>query len=197
MRPSRLWLIIGGMLCLILVRTSWRGVDAGEERRQTPKLSVLLEKPGTFPFVEETPLAAVAEHLRRDLNAQVVLDLAALKRLKLDENAAVRLDLKNVRRSTGLRLLLEQVDMTFRVEDEDNLLILTDRRGAADPLERLEARLDGMHREIHDLQDAVEEVYQTVAPREEGPVLRTPTIIEELPEGETDGEVTVPPSRPS
>jgi hypothetical protein len=176
---------------------SWRGVHAREDRREPPKLSALLEEPGSFPFGKATALPVVADQLRHDLSAQVVLDLAALKRLNLDETATVKLDLKHVTRSTGLRLLLDQVNMTFRVEDDDNLLILTDGQGAADPLERLEARLDDLHREIHDLQDAVEEVYQTVAPDEGGPVLRSPTIIEELPEDEPDGATEVAPGRPS
>jgi hypothetical protein len=197
MRPSRLWIIVGAIACLALIRTSWHGVHAREDRREPPKLSVLLEEPGSFPFGKATPLPIVADHLRRDLNAQVLLDLAALKRLKLDETATVRLDLKNITRSTGLRLLLSQVNMTFRVEDDDGLLILTDRQGAADPLAQIEDRLDELHREVHDLQDAVEEVYQTVAPQEQGPALRSPTIIEELPEDDPDGAIAVPPGRPS
>lgn len=197
MRPSRLWLIVGGLVCLVLARTSWRGVAAGEANRgpaRADSLSAALELPASFPFGRETPLSAVAAHLRRDLDAQVVLDLAALKRLKLDESVPVRLDLQDVKRTTGLRLLLEQVDLTYRVDDEDNLLIITDREGAAEPLDRIESRLDDLHRDLHALHDAVEEVYQTVAPESEGPLLRSPTIIEEAPVDDVD---TPSRSRPS
>lgn len=200
MRPTRLWLIVGGMACLVLARTSWRGVAAGEDEREAAdpvSLSATLERRSSFPFGKETTLSAVVAHLRRDLNAQVVLDVGALKRLKIEEKTPVQLELKDVKRSTGLRLLLEQVGLTFRVEEDDNLLIITDRQGAADPLDRIEARLDDLHRDVHAIQDAVEEVYQTLAPEAEGPVLRSPTLIEEMPMEDTGDDATPAHTRPS
>jgi len=200
MRPSRLWLIVGGMVCLVLARTSWRGVAAVEGDRDAANpasLYATLERRSSFPFGKETPLSAVVAHLRRDLNAQVVLDVGALKRLKIDEKTPVQLELQDVKRSIGLRLLLEQVGLTFRVEDDDNLLIITDRQGAADPLDRIEARLDDLHRDVHAIQDAVEEVYQTLAPEAEGPVLRSPTLIEEMPTEDPGDDATPAHTRPS
>ncbi len=61
----------------------------------------------------------------RSLNAPVVLDLAALGRQNVRKDDDRGLDLKGVRLKTGLKLLLDQVDLNYRVVPGDNLLILT------------------------------------------------------------------------
>src|SRR4051794_9784843 len=63
-----------------------------------------LSRPFNFPFGDETTLDTVARTLARGLDAQVVLDLAALKRLQLNPEDHVKLDLKDVRLKTGLKL---------------------------------------------------------------------------------------------
>lgn len=142
-----------------------------------------LVRPFHLPFAQETTLDEVARHLRRTLGAPVVLDESALARLELTPETTVRLELDGVRLKTALQLLLDQVGMTYRVVPEDNLLILTDTYGATDVESRILDELEAIHREVHDLQDAVDDLYDLLAPVEPGPELRNPTIIEELPPG--------------
>ena len=141
-----------------------------------------LQRPFTFPFAEPTTLADVCQFLRRELQAPVVLDLAALDRLDLKADDAVQLQLESVRLKTGLKLLLDQVGLTYDVIAEDNLLVLTDQRGAKGPIEQVLSELKSLHRDIHDLQDAVDDIQWLLGDAEgEGARVRKPTMIEEMP----------------
>ena len=121
-----------------------------------------LLRPLDLPFGEETTLEEVRQFLGKTLGGPVVLDRAALDRLELTSEDTVQLDLKGVRLKVGLKLLLDQVGLSFRLVPEDNLLILTDPEGSDDPAERALAEVKAMHREIHDLQDAVDELSDLV-----------------------------------
>jgi hypothetical protein len=186
------------------------GPSAGRARRETdrrvtseesirgqgPAVSVqdALQRPCDLPFREPTSLSEVCRHLRRALNAPVVLDLAALKRLEIGPEERVQLELQGVRLKTGLKLLLDQAGLTYRVVPEDNLLIVTDPQGSDDPVERVMSELKSLHRDVHDLQDAVDDLRAAMGVEEEGgPKMRKPTIIEELP-GEGGGKSSAPPS---
>jgi hypothetical protein len=143
-----------------------------------------LLRPYTFPFGKPTTLAEVTRRLTADLGGPVVLDLAALDRLELKPDDSVELDLKGVRLKTGLKLLLDQRGLTYRLVPEDNLLILTDKEGSDDPLDRIWTELSHLHRDVHDIQDVVEELYDLTGAdmdSEDGR-LRQPTIIEEMPQ---------------
>ncbi len=158
----------------------------GFEAADPPAISVqdALNRPCDFPFAEPTRLEAVAEHLAGWLKAPVVIDEAALKRLGQSREVEVRLKLAGVRLKTALPLLLDQVGMTYRVVPEDNLLILTDPAGADDPIVQIRDEIAELHRDVHDLRDAVEEIYQMLAPEgvvEGEPMIQAPTIIEEKP----------------
>ena len=96
-----------------------------------------LLRPYHFPFSRPTSLAEVCAHLKETLKAPVVLDLAALDRKSAEPDDTVVLELDGVRLKTGLKLLLDQVGLTFRVVAEDNLMIITDQEGAEDPAERI------------------------------------------------------------
>jgi hypothetical protein len=74
----------------------------------------------------------------------------------------VQLDLKGVRLKVGLKLLLDQVGLSYRVVPEDNLLILTDPDGSDDAGLRVLAEIKTIHREMHDLQDAVDDLRDLV-----------------------------------
>ena len=89
-----------------------------------------------------------------------MLDLSALDRLELTPEDTVKLDLKGVRLKVGLKLLLDQVGLSHHVVAEDNLLILTD--SSDDAGRRVLDELKAMHREIHDLQDAVDDLADLV-----------------------------------
>lgn len=121
-----------------------------------------LLRPLDLPFAEETTLDEVRQHLARALGVQVVLDRSALDRLELAPDDTVQFDLKGVRLKVGLKLMLDQVGMTFKVLPEDNLLVLTDPEGSEDPAQRALSEIQSLHREIHDLQDSVDDLRDLV-----------------------------------
>jgi len=88
-----------------------------------------LLRPYHFPFSRPTPLHQVCAHLKQTLKAAIVLDLAALDRQEVEPEDPVQLELEGVRLKTGLKLLLDQVGLTYRIVAEDNLMIITDREG--------------------------------------------------------------------
>ena len=146
-----------------------------------------------FPFGKATKIEEVAADLSKALKAPVVLDRAAMGRLDVRPDDTVQLELHGVRLKTGLRLLLDQLDMTYRVEPEDNLLILTDTTGAADPMSRVLSEIEALHHDVHNLQESVDAVRTAMGLNAtEGEKLRKPTIIEEMPPA---GEVK-PKSKP-
>ena len=139
-------------------RSGARGVTELAKLVQFDSIQDALLKPYPFRFARPTPLADVAQQLSRELGLPVVLDLAALGRLDVKPEDAVKLELQGVRLKTGLKLLLDQVGLTYKVVAEDNLLILTDKQGSEDPIERVMAEIHELHRDIHDIQDALDEV---------------------------------------
>jgi hypothetical protein len=152
-----------------------------------------------FPFAKPTSLAAVCAHLRRTLHAPVVLDMAALERQELEPTAEVVLELKGVRLKTGLRLLLDQAGLTYRVVAEDNLLVITDQEGSEDPAERIWTELRALHRDLHAVQDAVDDLRELLGDEGEGPRVHKPTIIEEMPDDRRDAAPKngpLPPKQP-
>ena len=152
-----------------------------------------LLRPYHFPFSRPTSLAQVCAHLKETLKAPVVLDLAALDRKSAEPDDTVQLELDGVRLKTGLKLLLDQVGLTFRVVPEDNLMIITDQEGAEDPAERIWSELRALHRDLHAVQDAVDELADYVGVEgAEGPHVRQPTIIEEIPEDAGDKPMIIP-----
>jgi hypothetical protein len=143
----------------------------------------VLLRPFRFSFTRPTALARACLHLQESLGVPVVLDVAALGRQDVDPDDTVQLELDGVRLKTGLKLLLDQVGLTYHVVPEDNLLIITDREGSEDPLDRIWNELRTLHRDLHDVQDAVDELNDAlVGDRGEGPRVRKPTIIEEKPD---------------
>jgi len=168
-----------------------------EDRAGPPVVSVqdALLRPFSFPFATPTALADVCQHLHQTLKAPVVLDRAALDRLELRSDDAVQLQLEGVRLKVGLKLLLDQVGLTFQVVPEDNLLILTASQGSADPIDRVLSEIKALHHDVHDLQDSVDEILAALAPEEDGggARMRKPTIIEEVPGETKPGEKREPP----
>jgi len=154
---------------------------AGEQSAAgRPSLQDALLKPYAFDFERPTTLEEVARRLSADLGAEVVLDAAALQRLDVRKDDAVELGLKSARLKTGLKLLLDQVDMTYRLVPEDNLLIITDKEGSEDPLDGIWAELVGLHRDLHAVQDALDDLLDLQG-YDDGLQFRQPTIIQEMP----------------
>ena len=89
--------------------------------------------------------------------------------------------------------MLDQVGLTFRVVAEDNLMIITDQEGSEDPAERIWAELRALHRDLHAVQDAVDELADYVGVEGGGgPRVRQPTIIEEMPENAGEKPAIIP-----
>ena len=130
-----------------------------------------------------TPLQQVCIHLQQTLKAGVVLDKAALERQNVKPEDPLQLELEGVRLKTGLKLLFDQLGLTYRIIPEDNLMIVTDREGSDEPTDRIWSELKALHRDLHDLQDTVDELRDSLGDQEgDGPQVRNPTIIEEMPE---------------
>lgn len=170
--------------------------------RASASVQDALTRPFDFPFAKPTRIDEVATALSKALGAQVVLDRAAMSRLDVRPDDTVQLELKGVRLKTGLRLLLDQLDMSYRVEADDNLLVLTDATGAGDPLNRVLSEIEALHKDVHSLHDAVDGL-RTAMGLDEGEKLRKPTIIEEVPQGgeakpkgKLPADGTTPRSRP-
>ena len=156
-----------------------------------------------FPFAKPTRLSEVAKVLSKALNAPVALDRAALDRQDVLDEDEVQLDLRGVRLKTGLKLLLDQLDLTYRVEADDNLLVITDRVGSVDPQDLMFEEMKALHRDMHTLQDSVDKIKAGLGLDENGgPKMRKPTIIEEVPGDEKvkprskEGPPVTTPARP-
>jgi hypothetical protein len=190
-------IVVVGVAVIVSARWTLQADDARapSNGRDAHKRSVLdqLEQPLRLPFKEPTSLAEVTVFLGKELGAPVVLDMAALKRLEITTEEKVQLELEGVRLKTGLKLLLDQARLTYRVVPEDNLLILTDTHGSEDPLDRVFGELKSLHREIHSLQDSMDDLRSSMGLDDEaGAKMRKPTIIEEMP-----GEAAAKPGPPA
>jgi len=157
--------------------------NLAKDEARGPSLSDALLMKTTLPFDKPTPLSEVRQYLSDTLHAQVVLDRAALLRAGIEPSAGVELERVEIRLKTGLKLLLDQLGLTYRVVPEDNLLILTDGQGADEPIERIRAELHEMHAELHDIQDTIDEIRTALGLETPANAkLRSPTIIEEMPQ---------------
>jgi hypothetical protein len=154
-----------------------------KDRTTAVSLQEALLRPYRFPFAQPTPLAEVCAHLRDTLKGPVVLDLAALDRKSVEPETTVQLALDGVRLKTGLKLLLDQVGLTYQVIAEDNLMIITDQEGSEDPADKIWAELRALHRDLHAVQDAVDDLTDILSGEPgDGARVRKPTIIEEMPD---------------
>jgi hypothetical protein len=157
---------------------------AGHELPSPGSLQDALLRPYRFTFARPTPLFQVCANLKQTLKAEVVLDLAALDRQDVEPEDPVQLELQGVRLKTGLKLILDQVGLTYRIVAEDNLMIITDGEGSDDPTDRILSELKALHRDLHSLQDDVDELRDLVGVDRQDGRVRKPTIIEELPDVE-------------
>ncbi len=178
MRFARRGLVMVAIICGLLASARWTLLAQERAGKAQPRakgeaaapraaggpvsLQDAMLRPFDLPFGEETTLEEVRQFLARSLGAQVILDRSALDRLELAPEDTVQLDLKGVRLKVGLKLLLDQVGLAYRVVPEDNLLILTEPESSDDPAVRVLAEIKAMHREIHDIQDAVDDLRDLV-----------------------------------
>jgi hypothetical protein len=202
MERVRWGLVAGMVLAVALAASAWyeyqerpAAAVSAIERADGGRVEEILLRPCRLPFEVDTSLNDVAAFLGKTLHAPVVIDRAALERQGLTEDSTVKLALDGVRLKTALQLLLDQLGLTYRVVAEDNLLVVTDPQGADDRVGRILAELESLHRDVHDLQDAVDGLYQDGGPGGDGPALRAPAIIEEVPEEEKPAPPKHTPTR--
>lgn len=197
-RPKlMLFLVIAFSAMVLTAGLSLRAQERAETKHAQaeilkggPTVQDALLRPFNFPFTKPTSLGDVAKYLGRTLNAPVAIDRAALDRLGLKIDDPVQLELEGVRLKTGLKLLLDQLDMTFKVIPEDNLLVFTDSTGSTDPIDQLMTEIKSLHRDVHGTQDAIDEIRAALGLDVDAPKMHKPTIIEEMPAdaGERDKE---------
>jgi hypothetical protein len=174
-------------------RPEQQSASADGQTSAAPTIQDALLRPYRFAFARPTPLEQVCAHLKETLKISVVLDRAALDRQNVEPADTVSLELESARLKTGLKLLLDQLGLTYRVVPEDNLLVITDREGSEDPNERIWTELRALHRDVHDLQDAVDELREFLGDETgEGPRAHKPTIVEETPENRDEKRADVP-----
>jgi hypothetical protein len=160
------------VVALVLAAAWWSAAQVGTPGTppatpaRPPSVEEALLRPARLSFARPTPLSAVVAQLREILKAPVVLDKAALDRMELTDADTVQLELDGVRLKTALPLLLDQLALTYRVEPEDNLLVITDREGAEDRVDLILTEIQRLHDDVHDLQDAVDAIRQDLAPVE-------------------------------
>lgn len=190
------WPVVAG---LILAVAWWTSAQVGGPSQNAepaparaampPTVEEALLRPARIPFVEPTRLSEVVVFLRDLLKAPVVLDRAAMLRLGVTEEDTVQLELEGVRLKTALPLLLDQLGMSYRVEPEDNLLVLTDREGANDRVDRILLEIERLHEDVHDLQDMVDLIGQSLTPVE---ILPEDGSMPEEPNAPTPAEAGAP-----
>lgn len=169
---------------------------ANEPARASLQDALLL--PYSFHFSKPTPLDDVARELAKDLKADITIDMAALDRqgLKIDDEVQLSLDGKRLK--TGLKLLLDQLDLSYKVIPEDNLMIITDGTGSDNPIDQILVQIKTLHKDVHDLQDAVDEIRSALGLDEKGgPRMHKPTIIEEMPGQSKEKEAAKPGEAPA
>jgi hypothetical protein len=75
-------------------------------------------------------------------------------------------------------------------------MIITDQEGSEDPADRIWSELRALHRDLHAVQDAVDDLADFVGLEgAEGPKVRQPTIIEEMPDNPGD-KPAIGPEKP-
>ena len=166
------------------------GSSASNEMK--PSIEQRMGQVYRLPFARPTSLEAVRAHLMKTLNIPVVLDLAGLARQEITPEDTVQLELDRVRLKTALQLLLDQVGLTYRIVAEDDLLIITDKQGSDDPVAKIWAEIRELHRDIHNIQDSIDDLTDLLVPEGSDFRMRRPTIIEEMPESEEANGKPVP-----
>ena len=104
---------------------------AAEFSRRSPaekKIEEALKQPTQIEFVE-TPLKDVVDYLKDLHHIEIQLDTAALREVDVDENTPISKNLKGISLRSALKLLLDDLQLTFVVHNE--VLLITSAAKAA------------------------------------------------------------------
>jgi hypothetical protein len=85
----------------------------------------LLATPVTANFREPAPLAEIADHLRSSTNAQFAFDGLALSTVGISDRSEARLVVAAQPLADALRTLLEPLGLSFRVGEQNTIVITT------------------------------------------------------------------------
>src|SRR5262249_5994045 len=111
-----------------------RRYNSPDLRRISPaeaKIREALREPTALEFFE-TPLSDVVDYLKDLHGIEVQLDLKALGDEGIAMETPVTLKMKGVSLKTGLRTMLDRIDLTYVIRDE--VLMITTPSRAADEL---------------------------------------------------------------
>lgn len=113
-------------------------VEASDDRSQ--RIGAELAKSIDMPFPNETPLEDVIKYIRSSTKSQaypegipIYLDPVGLQEAEKTSSSPVAINLQQVPLRTSLKLLLEQLGLTYRVQD--GLLKITSRNSEDMPVE--------------------------------------------------------------
>ncbi len=132
-------LALGAGLCVLFAAAAPATEQESEQQiapRPLPspeqaKILAALDQPTEFDF-QERPLGEVMDYFKQQHELRIVLDNRALSDEGLDADTPVTQTLKNIRLWSALRLLLEQLDLTYVVRD--GYLLITTKTEAENKL---------------------------------------------------------------
>ena len=107
---------------------------------RSKKILAKLEEPISMSFANETPLEDVLKYIKaatqgpNDTGIQIYVDPAGLNEAEKTMTSPVTLDVEGVPLKTTLRLMLNQLGLTYSVRD--GLLMIT-KEAVADPFRRI------------------------------------------------------------
>jgi hypothetical protein len=105
-------------------RLKYRVTDLQDRTEETKKIERALRQP-TFMDFSETPLSQAIQFLGTQHNINIYLDETALANAMVDRDQAVTLQLTGISLRSGLRLLLDPLNLTYNIENE--VLKITDK----------------------------------------------------------------------
>ncbi len=98
---------------------------------EAAKLWIVLQKPVSMPFSQETPLEDVIKYIKSATSSPdtlpdglpIYVDPAGLQEAERTLQSPITLSLENLPLATSLKLILDQLDLAFQVQKEGFIMI--------------------------------------------------------------------------
>ena len=107
-------------------RMKYKVVDLSVRTPKTLEIESKLHKPVVFDFTDST-LSDVVDFLRDFTGVNIVLDKPALEEQGISDDTTVNMKLAGVSLKAALRLILDQIDLTYLIKDDVILITSTAR----------------------------------------------------------------------
>lgn len=108
-------------------RKKWLRVDVAQTGAAEARILEALDEPTELEFIE-APLTDVVDYLRSYHKMEIQLDTRGLEELGIGSDTPITRNLKGVSLRSGLRLMLEDLDLAYVIRDE--VLLVTTRQKA-------------------------------------------------------------------